>query len=36
MYKALSSNIEADRYGFLMVRKGASGALINIHTNNGA
>jgi hypothetical protein len=32
----LSSNIGADRAGFLRVRKGAEGALINIHTNEGA
>jgi hypothetical protein len=31
-----SSNIGADRSGFLRVRKGAEGALINIHTNEGA
>ena len=31
-----SSNIEADRAGFLRVRKDAEGALINIHTNEGA
>ena len=31
-----SSNIGTDRSGFLRVRKGAEGALINIHTNEGA
>jgi hypothetical protein len=31
-----SSNIEADRSGFLRVRKGVEGALINIHRNEGA
>ena len=31
--KGISSNIEADRAGFLRGRKGA---LINIHTNEGA
>jgi hypothetical protein len=30
-----SSNIEAVRLLFLRVRKGAEGALINIHTNEG-
>jgi hypothetical protein len=32
----VSSNIEAFRPPFLRVRKGAEGALINIHTNEGA
>ena len=32
----LSSIVGADRSGFLRVRKGAEGALINIHTNEGA
>ena len=31
-----SSNIGADRALFLRVRKGAEGALINTHTNEGA
>ena len=31
-----SSNIGAVRPAFLRVRKGAEGALINIHTNEGA
>ena len=31
-----SSNIGADRALFLRVRKGTEGALINIHTNEGA
>ena len=31
-----SSNIEAVRPLFLRVRKGAEGALTNIHTNEGA
>jgi hypothetical protein len=31
-----SSNIGPDRSGFLRVRKGVEGGLINIHTNEGA
>jgi hypothetical protein len=33
--RVASSNIEAVRPLFLRVRKGAEGALINIHTNEG-
>ena len=36
LFTHASSNIGADRAGFLRVRKGAEGALINIHTNEGA
>ena len=36
MHVVSSSNIGTDRSGFLRVRKGAEGALINIHTNEGA
>jgi hypothetical protein len=32
----VSSQIQAVRPPFLRVRKGAEGALINIHTNEGA
>ena len=32
----ISSNIGAVQPPFLRVRKGAEGALINIHTNEGA